>query len=410
MLEPPSPRETTKPLVVFHASLIPNGIASALLALFHALDPEELDIVLVVEGRVMAREEGRQQMLHRLPSYVDLAFRVGNITATPEEQWAVNRDTSHDVQASEPLEELRRNAWHRESRRVIGDVTPTSAIEFDGYATLWADFISNVGNETTRHLIWQHNQLAEERRAKYPEIASVFERYDQFSAVVPVADSLATENQRQLSLEGYRTSAPYVSVPNLFDAERIRSAAAEPLSSDLDKWLSPNTFNVVSVGRLSPEKNFRALVDAWPSIINTIPHARLTIIGSGLLDAELKSRVGELGINDSVFFAGQRENPYPALNAAHLFVLPSVHEGQPVVVLEAMTLGVPVAAAYTPGTAELLNQGYGKIISSTFAQMSEDIIEIWKSPEQAGGEFEIEDYLSKAENAFWSVALPGKRG
>src|SRR5699024_1161503 len=117
-------------------------------------------------------------------------------------------------------------------------------------------------------------------------------------------------------------------------------------------------FHVVSIGRLSPEKNFRTLIDAWVKVVRAVPNARLTILGEGLLSAELQTRIEELGLTDSVLLAGQRSNPYPTLKMADLFVLPSVHEGQPVVVLEAMTLGVAVAAAYTPGTAELLENGY----------------------------------------------------
>lgn len=405
MLETPLLRERTKPLVVFHASLIPNGIASALLALFHALDPEVIDIVIVVEGRVMAREEGRQSILQRLPDYVDLAFRIGNITATPEEQWAVNRDASHDVQVSEPLEELRRSAWYRETRRVIGDVVPATAIEFDGYATLWADFISNVGGENTRHLIWQHNQLVNEWRTKYPELALLFARYDQFDAIVPVADSLAEENNRALAEAGYQPGAEYIAVPNVLDTKRIITAADKSMDPDLGAWFDSKYTHVVSIGRLSPEKNFRALIDAWAKVIRVVPGARLTVLGEGLLMAELQTRIEELGLGGSVLLAGQRSNPYPILKRADLFVLPSVHEGQPVVVLEAMTLGVAVAAAYTPGTAELLEKGYGALIGEKAEGMATDIIALLQNRSRAEGMFDTAEFRREALARFERTAL-----
>lgn len=405
MLQPIACERKERPLLVFHASLIPNGIASALLALFYALEGSEVDIVLVVEGHVMRREEGRQHILERLPEYVNLAFRIGNITATPEEQWAVNRLSSHELGDSDALKELRTRAWRRESYRVLGLAEPATAIEFDGYATLWADFVANVGDERTRHLIWQHNQLVNEWRTKYPELAELFSRYDGFDTIVPVSQALSEENREKLLSAGFGSETAYEPVPNVLDAERIESLAEHDIDSDLGEWLDEGHVHVVSIGRLSPEKNFRALVDAWPKIVENWPNARLTIIGTGLLEADLLAHVDELEIADSIYFAGQRSNPYPALKRADLFVLPSVHEGQPIVVLEAMTLGVPIAAAFTPGTAELLESGYGLIIDHRPEGLARDISRILGDPCTASGSFDASGFRSNAIEKFVEIAL-----
>lgn len=405
MLESPTGRTSGRPLIVIHASLIPNGIASALLALLHALDPNDVDLVLVVEGHVMRREDARRAMLDRIPEYVDLAFRVGDITATPEEQWAINRDRMHDVGRSLPLERLQRRAWQRESRRVLGAVEPRSAIEFDGYATLWADFIANVGGQQTKHLIWQHNQLADEWRSKYPELAKLFSRYAEFDAIVPVASALAVENKTALASAGFDSSQPYAPVPNILDTDRIINSAEKDLDEDLRDWLEQDCLNVISIGRLSPEKNFRSLIEAWPTVLQHHPTARLTIIGSGLLEAELNARISELGISNSVLMAGQRKNPYPALKRANLFVLPSTHEGQPVVVLEAMTLGVPIAAAFTPGTAELLEYGYGTIVRATVHELATDLVAVLDDRERGSGKFDAEEFRERSLRLFRATAL-----
>lgn len=400
MLEAKPGRVRTKPLLVFHASLIPNGIASALLALFNALDPEEYDLVLVVEGSVMRREPGRQTILSRLPDYVDLAFRVGDITASPEEQWAINRDATHDVMPSAPIKALRRQAWQREGRRVLGAAEPTAAIEFDGYATLWADLISSLGNSRTRLLIWQHNQLVDEWRTKYPELGSLFERYQDFDKIVPVSQALLEENRSALVRAGFHQDADFVPVANVLDYESIQESADQPIDEDLQEWMAPKFVHVVSIGRLSPEKNYGQLIEAWPNVVKTIPTARLTLVGSGLLEADLRARVEELGISESVLFAGQRSNPYPVLKHADLFVLPSTHEGQPVVILEAMVLGIPVAAAYTPGSAELIKGAYGKIIEHRSLPMSEDIIKILHNLDTARGRFDGQAYSRRALSSF----------
>lgn len=405
MLEPIGLPHNTKPLLVFHASLIPNGIASALLALLSALNPEQVDIVLVVEGHVMRREEGRQTILARLPSYVDLAFRIDNITATPEEQWAINRDSSHDVRASGEVLKLQRRAWKRESKRILGSAVPDAVIEFDGYATLWADLTANMGSKETRHFIWQHNQLVDEWRTKYPELAGLFARYDNFDAIVPVSDSLAAENRDQLIRAGFHTKTPYVAVPNVLDVDKIMEYADEKLDLDLAEWMDEDAINVVAIGRLSPEKNLVELVEAWPELMLEHPKAKLLVIGSGLLEADLKALVEELEIERSVFFAGQRTNPYPALKRADLFVLPSVHEGQPVVILEAMTLGVPVAAAFTPGTAELLEMGYGALVGACSSELSKDLSRVLNALQTASGHFDGVQFRDRAFSRFFELAV-----
>lgn len=405
MLKRVSSLPRQKPLIVFHASLIRNGIASALLALLYALDPNKVNITLVVEGQVMRRDIERQSVLRRLPDYVNLAFRVGAITATPEEQWSISRSNNPGTSESEPLQRLIRRAWKREARRVLGPVRPIAAIEFDGYATLWADFISNVGDSSTTHLIWQHNQLVQEWKTKYPELAHLFKRYRFYDAVVPVAESLSVENRQALESNGFANPTPYVAVPNVLDTQRILDRSERELDSDLATWMATGSFNVVSVGRLSPEKNFSSLIGAWPAIVEKNPLARLTIIGSGLLRADLEAKVKELGITDSVVLAGQRANPYPAIRRADLFVLPSTHEGQPVVILEAMTLNTPVAAAYTPGTAELMELGYGQIIRSGTDGMAEDLISLLRRSSAASGRFDDQMYRQKSLSKFERLVL-----
>lgn len=400
MLEPERVTQYDRPLVLIHASLIPNGIASALISLLQTFESGPVDIVLVVEGHVMRREAARQEILRRLPDHVDLAFRIGKTTATPEEQWAIDQEGDHLSKQSAPIEQLKRSAWSREVRRALGSATPDTAIEFDGYARLWADFIANAGTESTSHLIWQHNQLVDEWKTKYPELASVFKRYSDFDAIVPVSNALSEENRRQLQEAGFQPPDRFLTVQNTLNVEDIRRKARDDIDTDLGAWIRKDNFNVLSIGRLSPEKNFRALIDAWPEIVRSIPQARLTVIGSGLLEVELLTRVEELGISDTVFFAGQRSNPYPALQRADLFVLPSVHEGQPVVVLEAMTLNVPVAAAYTPGTAELLRSGYGAIVESSAMSMARDIVRVYKEIAIAHGNFDADNYADQARDAF----------
>lgn len=403
LMQPPNKRSSSIPTIVIHASLIPNGIASALLSLLERLDPDCINVVLVVEASVMRREEDRQTILRRLPEYVNLAFRIGDIVATAEEQWAVGRSYSADIAASQPLEQLTATAWRRDARRTLGSFDPSVAIEFDGYASLWSSFIAAVGDSKTRRFIWQHNQLVQEWSTKYPELAAVFRLYKLYDGVVSVSSSLMTENKEALQRAGFQVPAPFHAVPNVIDSNRIHTLAESPVDPDLASWFTTPGPIVVSVGRLSPEKNFQSLVECWPQVIEQHPQARLVIIGDGILRATLETRISQLKLSDSITLAGQRENPYSHMKRADLFVLPSTHEGEPVVIFEAMSLAVPTAAAYTPGTKEALEAGYGELIKHDVNGLATDISRILKDPSAAVGHFDPIRFSDSAVRHFISL-------
>jgi glycosyltransferase involved in cell wall biosynthesis len=110
---------------------------------------------------------------------------------------------------------------------------------------------------------------------------------------------------------------------------------------------------VIFVGRLAPEKNLRALVEA----VARVPGARLRLVGEGPERAALEEAARRAGA--AVEFTGTVTNDaVPGLlNTATLFALPSHYEGQPKALLEAMACGLPVVGADVPGIREVVRHG-----------------------------------------------------
>ncbi len=107
--------------------------------------------------------------------------------------------------------------------------------------------------------------------------------------------------------------------------------------------------HLLAVGRLSKEKGLDLLLSAMPLIRAAIPGVQLTMVGEGPLEGALKSQAGQLGLESCVGFAGFQANPYPFLRHAHVLVLPSLYEGLPNVVLEALALGTFVVTTNCTG-------------------------------------------------------------
>ncbi|KAB7622854.1 glycosyltransferase [Alkalilimnicola sp. S0819] len=113
---------------------------------------------------------------------------------------------------------------------------------------------------------------------------------------------------------------------------------------------------LLAAGRLSPEKGHRHLLAAMPAILKAHPSAQLLIAGDGPLREELLSGVGG-ALRAHVHLPGFCREVHGLFRAADLLVLPSLSEGMPNVLLEAMALELPVVATRVGGVPELLQNG-----------------------------------------------------
>ena len=117
--------------------------------------------------------------------------------------------------------------------------------------------------------------------------------------------------------------------------------------------LESGVFEVLAVGRVSAVKG---LPFAFQAMASLPPGAniRLNVLGTGPLEGELKDQVDQMGMADRVRFLGFRANVYDYLAHADALIMPSLHEGAPYTILEAMSLGLPIIASRTGGLQELI--------------------------------------------------------
>lgn len=120
---------------------------------------------------------------------------------------------------------------------------------------------------------------------------------------------------------------------------------------------------IISVGRLSPEKDPRTLIEAFALLRRTYS-ARLVMVGDGPERRGLEQRIAALGLQDDIELAGFHADPLPLLAEAALFVCSSRHEGLGNAIIEAMACGVPIVATDAPhGPREILEGGrFGRLV------------------------------------------------
>lgn len=132
-------------------------------------------------------------------------------------------------------------------------------------------------------------------------------------------------------------------------------------------------YRLLFVGNLIPGKGVRYLVDAFSTVIRSEKEVRLTLIGEGEERPALERQIRENGIDAIVEFVGVRppEEIQTWMSRSDCLVLPSLSEGTPNVVLEAMACGIPVVASDLPGIREVVRDGITGLL--TKPQDAEDL-------------------------------------
>lgn len=114
---------------------------------------------------------------------------------------------------------------------------------------------------------------------------------------------------------------------------------------------------ILSVGRLTEQKGYEYLLQAIPAVIQKIPQARFYFVGDGDLRDQLINLSKNLHVESHVTFMGIRSDVPFLLSQSDLFVLPSLWEGFPTVIMESMVCETAVIATDIPGTRELVENG-----------------------------------------------------
>jgi glycosyltransferase involved in cell wall biosynthesis len=187
---------------------------------------------------------------------------------------------------------------------------------------------------------------------RYPFLALERAAYELADAVIVVSDGVGDFLARSEHLPRRKL----VTIRNGVDARITEQAIAR---GEARRRLSLDRFDPVigTVGRLAPQKGQIDLLRALPAITRLLPGAALAIAGEGPSRPVLEQEARQLGIADRVVFLGHRRDVPAVLSALDLFVLPSLWEGMPLALLEAMALGCPVVAARAVGVEEVLRDG-----------------------------------------------------
>lgn len=395
-----------KKSLLFHHSFIPNGITSSLLNLLNYIDPEEYDVTVVVPVDDTAAHPERVEQFEKVPPHVRVIGRVGRQLFTPEEKWVVDRLNKHRTLANDSQMKIYRRTFAREFTRIFGPHKFDSVIEFEGYSTFWTALMSSAP-KPSRRIAFLHNDMRSEWLGRFPHLESIFRIYPSFDALVSVSEVISEENRDHLGSFLALPDHKFVHAVNQINPTKTLELADEDLDQDLLDWFSPDFRTFITMGRMSPEKDHEKLIRAFHEFRKTDPTGRLVVLGDGPLRQSLEMLIADLDLSANVLLAGLRNNPFPALARADCFVLSSNHEGQPMVLLEALTLKKPIVSTDIIGARYVLQDGYGLLVENSVEGVHKGLQQYVEGrvPRRV---FNISKYQQMAHAQFVQSALPGE--
>lgn len=151
------------------------------------------------------------------------------------------------------------------------------------------------------------------------------------------------------------------------------------------KWhIAEDAVVIGTVGRLVPVKGHSTLLEATKILQASLQNITLLLVGEGPLRKDLEASAKQLGL-ESVIFAGHQDQACDFMNMMDVFVLPSLHEGIPMVVLEALALQRPVVATRVGGIPEVISHDLsGKLVMSGDAvELAMALQELIEMPDKA---------------------------
>jgi glycosyltransferase involved in cell wall biosynthesis len=271
----------------------------------------------------------------------------------------------------------------------------------------WAAMLAGV---QTRVVVSVHNTLSEsmnERSGPVDKLRRALHlaSYRLGNDYVAVSEGVARDLETG---SGVSRSRIHV-IPNPVVADDLESSSTD---APEHLWFGQSIPIVLGVGRLTAQTDFSTLLHAFALVRKRRP-ARLIILGEGEQREPLEALAVKLGIGAAVDLPGFVANPYAFMAGASVFVLSSLWEGLPTVLIEAMAVGTPVVATDCPhGPREILQDGaFGELVPvSDPTLMADAICRALDATTRPDLRAAVEPYTAaRAEQAYLALLQPGSR-
>ncbi|SJZ57412.1 Glycosyltransferase Family 4 [Cetobacterium ceti] len=243
-------------------------------------------------------------------------------------------------------------------------------VDYDTGASKYIDKLN-----VKKKIGWIHNSIPNLKR-KESKIKRYGKRLDKYDHIVAICDEMKEEIESIYPFLRGRVSRIY----NPFNFNRINSLSLDKSQCNKRDLEMLQERYYIGVSRLDTnQKDYDTLLKGYKRALEKGMKEKLYIVGDGPSKKEIKDKIEELGLKNSVYLLGQKKNPYIWIKNSLGFVHSSKFEGFGLVLVEAQILGKSVISSNCPvGPREILGNGeYGLIYKvGDFQELSEKFLEI----------------------------------
>lgn len=329
-----------KTILLYAGGFLNNGITSSVVALLSQLNFVEYEVYLIFNGH--SKEENYIRLLRNTPKEVKILYYVqgrNRLTQFLHKYGFINEDT----------------LYKEEYYRIFGHTSFDIAIDYSGYGNFWPAVIGY--SDCNAKYIYLHSDMKQESRkrahlANFTLLESLY--YNNYDKLITVSDSSYKAN-----LANYPELKEKITVVNNpINAKKIIEL------SEIDSF-DNNKVNFINIGRYSIEKGQDRLIEAFYRLSYDYENIHLYLVGHGPLHNKLNTLIAKYGLRDKITVTGNLDNPFPLLKKCDCFVLSSHYEGQGLVLIEALVLGVPCISTDIPGPASVLSNSKGLLVEDS---------------------------------------------
>lgn len=395
-------RDERTSVLMYAGAFPPQGITTSALNLLGIIDTTQDVVTVVVDPGAVASAPERLERFGMMPSETRVVGRTGALVDSAEERWVRGIMNRRHSLPNERMRDVYLRSCRREFERAFGSARFDAIIDFDGYSIFWASLLGVGGSSETRKVMYMHSDMYAEYTLKFPSLQGLFSMFSLYDCFVAVSERLRDVNRASLVQHFGLDANKFMFCENAIDIESVQVKALAPLDQDVVGFVRGRTA-FLALGRLSPEKDHAKLLRAFASVISSDESAVLLIVGDGPIRQDIEQLILQLNLQDSVFMAGARLDPFPILAACDCLVMSSNHEGQPMVILEAMALGVPVVATDIEGNRGILSpNGYGLLVENSESGLAEGMLAFLHG-DVPKGRFDSEAYQRRVLGSFQRV-------
>ncbi|WMZ74659.1 glycosyltransferase [Staphylococcus pseudintermedius] len=407
-------------ILLYPGGMKHNGITTSVINLLANINYDKYDVTVFTNNTNNVEQLNNLQSLN---DNVRIVLRRGPMIATFKELYQNEFVRQRGIYKSFEKRLYPKALFEREFRKIFGDSQFDYAIDYSGYAMFWSNLVLASGAKKKYILLHSDIKSDMERTVKgkrphYQNLKGVISLYPYFDKLVSVSE--ATKKLNQSNFGGLKLKNRHIASRNTINIEKINQLVDDdsdlfekngtPVLPTLTEHgmeaieFSQDDFKIVSVGRLSPEKGFDLLIKAVAELAPKYPQLKLYILGDGPLKGTLKSLVEQLGIQNHVYFLGQRRNPFFIVKRADVFALTSHYEGQSMVILEALTVGTHVLASDIIANRYVLeNEKYGMLVEKNEVDIAKGLEQFINGTNKDYTKFDAVAYNEETIQEFYSL-------